>query len=83
MFHRSAIRCIIFNQQGEREAVELLEKLYNVIVAEGEYPCLFESMRWAIADFRNDIDKLKFDHVLFCTTAPRPDTTSKGMWIFA
>ena len=33
---RSAVRCLIFNQQGERNALELVEKLYNVIVEHGE-----------------------------------------------
>lgn len=53
---KTATRCLIFNQQGERDAVELLETLFNVIVTQG---------------------KVKFDHVIFCTTKARPEMASR------
>jgi hypothetical protein len=62
-------RVLIFNQQGERDAFDLLENLYKTIDG------------GVVDDSEGSADGVelpKFDHIIFCPTVLGGDSTKNG-----
>jgi len=70
MQRRRGLRVLIFNQQGDRDALNLLEHLYKSVEN--------DEANDSDCDEPENVRKHKFDWVIFCPPVHDNDATKKG-----